>query len=70
MDEPSSYKEAITSTKATKWKESIESDIQSMYYNKVWHLVDPTPSIKSASQLKDSTQMRIHMIHDATINIM
>lgn len=34
-------------TKATKWKESMKSGIQSMYDNQVWSLVNPTSDIKT-----------------------
>ena len=47
MDEPSNYKEAMAGPKAVKWKESVESVIQSMYDNEVWNLVDPTHRIKA-----------------------
>ena len=30
MDKPSNYKEAMVGPKATKWKESMESEIRSM----------------------------------------
>lgn len=46
MEEPSSYKEAMLGTEAAKWKDIIESKIQSMYGNQVWNLVYPTPNIK------------------------
>lgn len=46
MDEPSNYKEAMAGTAATKWKESMESEIQSMRDNQVWNLVDPAPGTK------------------------
>ncbi|GJS65218.1 zinc finger, CCHC-type containing protein [Tanacetum coccineum] len=33
LDEPANYKEAMASPEATKWKEAIKSEIQSMYDN-------------------------------------
>lgn len=33
IDQPSNYKEALVGYKAAKWKENMESDIQSMYDN-------------------------------------
>ncbi|KAJ9551376.1 hypothetical protein OSB04_015421 [Centaurea solstitialis] len=38
VDEPSNYKEAMVGPEATKWKEAMESEIQSMYDNHVWEL--------------------------------
>ncbi|GKE99364.1 retrotransposon protein, putative, ty1-copia subclass, partial [Tanacetum coccineum] len=35
LDEPANYKEAMASPKATKWKEVMKSEIQSMYDNQV-----------------------------------
>ena len=47
LDEPSNYKEAMAGPEAAKWKEAMESEIQSMYDNQVWNLVDRTPDIKT-----------------------
>ena len=47
LEEPASYKEAMASPEAAKWKEAMESEIQSMYDNKVWDLVDQTPNRKT-----------------------
>ncbi|GKA75200.1 retrotransposon protein, putative, ty1-copia subclass [Tanacetum coccineum] len=47
LDEPANYKEAMASPKATKWKEAIKSEIQSMYDNQVWNLVDTAPGLKT-----------------------
>ncbi|GJZ71899.1 retrotransposon protein, putative, ty1-copia subclass [Tanacetum coccineum] len=46
LDEPANYKEAMTSPEAAKWKEVMKSEIQSMYDNQVWNLVDTTPGLK------------------------
>ncbi|GJW99356.1 hypothetical protein Tco_0183270 [Tanacetum coccineum] len=40
LDKPANYKEAMASPEADKWKEAMKSEIQSMYDNKVWNLVD------------------------------
>ncbi|KAJ9547589.1 hypothetical protein OSB04_020132 [Centaurea solstitialis] len=42
-DEPSNYKETMAGPEAAKWKETMESEIQSIYDNYVWELVDHTP---------------------------
>ncbi|KAJ9551125.1 hypothetical protein OSB04_015170 [Centaurea solstitialis] len=47
VDEPSNYKEAMVGPEATKWKEAMESEIQSMYDNHVWELVDHIPGRKT-----------------------
>ncbi|GJW77999.1 putative RNA-directed DNA polymerase [Tanacetum coccineum] len=46
LDEPTNYKEAMESPGAAKWKEAMKREIQSMYDNQVWNLVDTTPGIK------------------------
>ncbi|GKA11306.1 retrotransposon protein, putative, ty1-copia subclass [Tanacetum coccineum] len=47
LDKPANYKEAMASPEAAKLKEAIKSEIQSMYDNQVWNLVDTTPSLKT-----------------------
>nr|GEZ26783.1 hypothetical protein [Tanacetum cinerariifolium]GEZ27043.1 hypothetical protein [Tanacetum cinerariifolium] len=47
LDEPANYKEAMESPEVAKWKEAIKSEIQSMYDNQVWNLVDTTPGLKT-----------------------
>jgi hypothetical protein len=47
LDEPANYKEAMASSEAAKWKEAMDSEIQSMKDNQVWNLVDPTPGHKT-----------------------
>src|SRR3954463_8867804 len=39
-DEPTSYKEAMEEPESEKWLEAMKSEIDSMYTNKVWNLVD------------------------------
>ena len=46
LDEPNSYTEAMAGPEAAKWKEAMDSEIQSMYENKVWNLVDNVPDRK------------------------
>ncbi|GJW09715.1 retrotransposon protein, putative, ty1-copia subclass [Tanacetum coccineum] len=46
LDEPDNYKEVMTSPEAAKWKEAMKSEIQYMYDNQVWNLVDTTPGLK------------------------
>ncbi|GKD93802.1 hypothetical protein Tco_1373639 [Tanacetum coccineum] len=46
LDEPANYKEAMASPEAAKWKEAMKSEIQYMYDNQVWNLVNTTPGLK------------------------
>ena len=39
-DEPTNYEEVLMSSDSTKWLEAMKSEIESMYENKVWTLVD------------------------------
>ncbi|GJY59247.1 putative RNA-directed DNA polymerase [Tanacetum coccineum] len=45
LNEPANYKEAMASPRATKWKEAMKSEIQSMYDNQVWNLADTTDRV-------------------------
>ena len=40
-DEPATYKEAMMGPDSAKWLEAMKSEIDSMYENQVWNLVDP-----------------------------
>ncbi|GJR30994.1 retrotransposon protein, putative, ty1-copia subclass [Tanacetum coccineum] len=46
LDEPANCKEVMASPESAKWKEAIKSEIQSMYDNQDWNLVDTTPGLK------------------------
>ena len=39
-DEPMNYEEAMMSLDSAKWLEAMKYEIESMYENKVWTLVD------------------------------
>jgi transposase InsO family protein len=47
LDEPANYTEAMAGPEAAKWKGAMESEIQSMYDNQVWNLVDQKPGRKT-----------------------
>lgn len=47
LDEHNSYTEAIAGHEAAKWKETMDSEIQSVYDNQVWNLVDNVPGRKT-----------------------
>ena len=46
-DEPASYQEAISSSDFDRWLEAMKSEMQSMYDNKVWTLIDPPNGLKT-----------------------
>jgi transposase InsO family protein len=46
-DEPTSYKEAMMSTDSEKWLTAMRSEMDSMYQNQVWTLVDPPDGVKT-----------------------
>ena len=45
-DEPTSYEEAMCDIDSKRWLEAIKSEMDSMYDNQVWTLVDPPKGIK------------------------
>ena len=45
-DEPATYKEAMMGPESNKWLGAMESEIDSMYENQVWNLVDPPDGVK------------------------
>ena len=46
-DEPTSYQEAMASSDSEKWLEAMKSEMQSMYDNQVWSLIDASEGIKT-----------------------
>jgi hypothetical protein len=40
-DKPAPYKEAMMGHVSVKWQQAMKSEIESMYENQVWSLVDP-----------------------------
>ena len=44
--EPTSYREAVTSSEGPQWKEAIKSEIDSILQNHTWELVDLPPGCK------------------------
>ena len=47
QNEPTSYQEAINSPDSEKWLEAMKSEMQSMYDNQVWTLIDPNDGLKT-----------------------
>ncbi|XP_071713072.1 uncharacterized mitochondrial protein AtMg00820-like [Rutidosis leptorrhynchoides] len=45
-NEPTTYREAVSSSKGPQWKEAIKSEIDSILQNHTWELVDLPPGCK------------------------
>ncbi|GJW81726.1 retrovirus-related pol polyprotein from transposon TNT 1-94 [Tanacetum coccineum] len=45
-NEPTSYREAVTSSEGQQWREAIKNEIESILQNHTWELVDLPPSCK------------------------
>ena len=46
VDEPTTYDESLNSLESDKWLEAMKSEMDSMYANQVWTLVEPPEGIK------------------------
>ncbi|GJS21222.1 retrotransposon protein, putative, ty1-copia subclass [Tanacetum coccineum] len=46
QNEPTSYREAVTSSEGQQWREAIKSEIESILQNHTWELVDLPPGCK------------------------
>ena len=46
QNEPMTYQEAIASPESEKWQEAMRSEMDSMYTNQVWTLIDPPERVK------------------------
>ena len=46
QDEPTTYHEAMMSLDSERWLQAMKSEMQSMYDNQVWNLVDPPEGAK------------------------
>ena len=45
-NEPTTYQEAVMSPDSEKWLEAMRSEMESMYTNQVWTLVEPPDGVK------------------------
>ena len=45
-DEPTTYEESLNSSESDQWLKAMKSEMDSMYTNQVWTLVDPPKGIK------------------------
>ncbi|PKI36625.1 hypothetical protein CRG98_042978 [Punica granatum] len=52
-DEPTTYAEAVTSPDSEKWLEAMRSEMEFMYANQVWTLVDPPEGVKPIGSYYD-----------------
>ena len=60
QNEPTTYQEAMLDTDSEKWLEAMKSEIQSMYDNQVWTLINPlegTKTIRCKWVFKKKTDM-------------
>ena len=48
-DEPTTYKEAMMGSDSGKWQVAMKSEIESMYENQVWNLVDPPDGVRPSN---------------------
>ncbi|KAJ8752381.1 hypothetical protein K2173_004017 [Erythroxylum novogranatense] len=46
-NEPTTYQEAMESPESAKWLEAMKAEMQSMYNNQVWTLIDPSDGLKT-----------------------
>lgn len=46
FEEPLSFNETINSSEVLKWREAMESELDSMKNNQVWDLVEPPEGVK------------------------
>ena len=44
-DDPTIYEEALSDKDSSKWLEAMKAEIDSMYANQVWTLIDPPEGI-------------------------
>ena len=64
-DKPATYEESLNSLKSDQWLKAMESEMDSMYTNQVWTLVDPPEGIKPIGCkwiLKKKTNMEDNVI--------
>ncbi|PKI73573.1 hypothetical protein CRG98_006021 [Punica granatum] len=65
-DEPTTYAKAVTGPDSEKWLEAMRSEMESMYTNQVWTLVDPLEGVKPIGckwVFKKKTDMNSNVIN-------
>ncbi|PKI52257.1 hypothetical protein CRG98_027355 [Punica granatum] len=55
-DEPTTYAEAVIGPDSEKWLEAMRSEMEFMYTNQVWTLVDPPEGVKPIEWLKQASR--------------
>ena len=45
IEDPTSYDEAVTEVDSSLWQKAMNTELESMYSNQVWELVDLPPNI-------------------------
>ena len=65
-DEPTNYEEAMMSPDSAKWLEAMNSEMGSMYENKVWTLVD-LPDDRKAIENKCMFKRKTNIDSSVTI---
>ena len=64
-DEPTTYKESLNSSESDQWLKAMKSEMDYMYTNQVWTLVDPPEGIKLIRCkwiFKKKTYMEVNVI--------
>ena len=64
-DEPTTYEESLNSSESDQWLNAMKSEMDSMYTNQVWTLVDPPEGIKPIGRkwiFKKKTDMEGNVI--------
>src|ERR1700734_3289477 len=46
IDDPTRYEEAVTDVDSCLWKTAMKAEMESMYSNQVWELVDLPPNVR------------------------
>ncbi|KAG8498488.1 hypothetical protein CXB51_005003 [Gossypium anomalum] len=59
QDEPRTYQEAVASPNSEKWLEAMRSEMDSIYENQVWTLVDPPEGASGFSKRKPTWMMDV-----------
>ena len=64
-DEPTTYEESFNSLESDKWFIAMKSEMDSVYANQVWTLVDPSKGIKPIGCkwiFKKKTDMKCNVV--------
>ena len=56
-ENPLTFKEAMDDPKKEKWQEAMNQEMESMYSNSVWELVDPPKDVRAIGCMMDPKQV-------------